>query len=38
MALTFDARGGAGSYDIDASLVNFPIAERIPATLLLNKR
>ncbi|MFE7742557.1 polysaccharide deacetylase family protein [Nocardia sp. NPDC057455] len=38
MALTFDACGGPGNNDIDESLVNFLIAERIPATLFLNKR
>ncbi|WP_236566988.1 polysaccharide deacetylase family protein [Nocardia sp. CY41] len=38
MALTFDACGGSGNNDIDESLVNFLIAERIPATLFLNKR
>ncbi|WP_245562446.1 polysaccharide deacetylase family protein [Nocardia araoensis] len=38
MALTFDACGGTGNNDIDESLVNFLISERIPATLFLNKR
>ncbi|MEU1545935.1 polysaccharide deacetylase family protein [Nocardia sp. NPDC005745] len=38
MALTFDACGGPGNNDIDESLVNFLITERIPATLFLNKR
>ncbi|MEV6561130.1 polysaccharide deacetylase family protein [Nocardia sp. NPDC051756] len=38
MALTFDACGGAGNNDIDESLVNFLIAQQIPATLFLNKR
>ncbi|WP_246350123.1 polysaccharide deacetylase family protein [Nocardia barduliensis] len=38
MALTFDACGGPGNNDIDESLMNFLIAERIPATLFLNKR
>ncbi|PXX66766.1 peptidoglycan/xylan/chitin deacetylase (PgdA/CDA1 family) [Nocardia tenerifensis] len=38
MALTFDACGGPGNNDIDESLVNFLIAQQIPATLFLNKR
>ncbi|WP_433661583.1 polysaccharide deacetylase family protein [Nocardia sp. CA-128927] len=38
LALTFDACGGPGNNDIDESLVNFLIAQQIPATLFLNKR
>ncbi len=38
MALTFDACGGPGNNDIDETLMNFLISERIPATLFLNKR
>lgn len=38
VALTFDACGGPGNNDIDESLMNFLISERIPATLFLNKR
>ncbi|WP_405167390.1 polysaccharide deacetylase family protein [Nocardia sp. NBC_01499] len=38
MALTFDACGGPGGNDMDESLVNFLIAQQIPATLFLNKR
>ncbi|MGQ4600284.1 polysaccharide deacetylase family protein [Nocardia sp. R6R-6] len=38
LALTFDACGGPGNNDIDEALLNFLIAEQIPATLFLNKR
>ncbi|MGW4842400.1 polysaccharide deacetylase family protein [Nocardia brasiliensis] len=38
MALTFDACGGPGNNDIDQSLIDFLVAQRIPATLFLNKR
>ncbi len=37
-ALTFDACGGPGNSDIDQALIDLLIAERIPATLFLNKR
>lgn len=34
----FDVCGDQGNNEIDGSLVNFPITERIPATLLLDTR
>ncbi|MGY0503091.1 polysaccharide deacetylase family protein [Nocardia sp. FBN12] len=37
-ALTFDACGGHGNSAIDQPLIDFLIAEQIPATLFLNKR
>lgn len=38
MALTFDACGGPGNNDIDQALLDFLVAQQIPATLFLNKR
>ncbi|RJO78892.1 polysaccharide deacetylase [Nocardia panacis] len=38
MAITFDACGGPDNNDMDDSLVNFLVAQQIPATLFLNKR
>lgn len=38
LALTFDACGGPGNSDIDQALIDVLVAERIPATLFLNKR
>ncbi|MFD3704190.1 polysaccharide deacetylase family protein [Nocardia sp. NPDC058658] len=37
-ALTFDACGGHGNSGIDQALIDFLIAEQVPATLFLNKR
>ncbi|MTE11350.1 polysaccharide deacetylase family protein [Nocardia sp. CT2-14] len=37
-AVTFDACGGPGNNDIDENLLAFLQAQRIPATLFLNKR
>ncbi|MFE3028049.1 polysaccharide deacetylase family protein [Nocardia tengchongensis] len=37
-AVTFDACGGSGNNDIDENLLAFLQAQRIPATLFLNKR
>ncbi|MGV9412997.1 polysaccharide deacetylase family protein [Nocardia sp. NPDC003693] len=37
-ALTLDACGGPGNNDIDENLLSLLIAQRIPATLFLNKR
>ncbi|WP_342801887.1 polysaccharide deacetylase family protein [Nocardia sp. No.11] len=38
LALTFDACGGPGNSEVDQALLDLLIAERIPATLFLNKR
>ncbi|MFD5180902.1 polysaccharide deacetylase family protein [Nocardia sp. NPDC058379] len=38
LALTFDACGGPGNSEIDQALIDLLVAERVPATLFLNKR
>ncbi|WP_109522621.1 MULTISPECIES: polysaccharide deacetylase family protein [Nocardia] len=38
IALTFDACGGPGNNEIDQALVDFLVAQQIPATLFLNRR
>ncbi len=38
MALTFDACGGPGNDEMNDLLINYLIAQRIPATLFLNRR
>lgn len=38
IALTFDACGGELGNDVDEDLINFLKAEKIPATLFVNKR
>ncbi|MEV0061607.1 polysaccharide deacetylase family protein [Nocardia sp. NPDC050718] len=38
LALTFDACGGPGNGEIDQALIDLLVAERVPATLFLNKR
>ncbi|MBO0855186.1 MAG: polysaccharide deacetylase family protein [Nocardia sp.] len=38
VALTFDACGGPGNDDLDTELLNYLTAQRIPATLFLNRR
>lgn len=38
IAFTFDACGGPGNNDVDENLLSLLVAQRIPATLFLNRR
>ncbi|WP_043647505.1 polysaccharide deacetylase family protein [Nocardia thailandica] len=38
VALTFDACGGPGNSEVDQALLDLLVAQRIPATLFVNKR